>query len=144
MSTRDWNTTTNSKVNIKQCTYTISFSLSFLSTREYWHCRMTSMNVKACRSVWGSLLNACPQSPSYNLYDAIGRTVFILNSETIDYIEVDFCQDCSLGFGWKNKLESWPVKFLYVFQNFFPLKISSECTIPNNYMFQLQVVPNVR
>ena len=112
MSARDWNTTTNSKVNIKQCTYIIRFSLCFLSTIADWHCRMTSMNVKACRSVWGSLLDACPQSPSYKRYDVIGGTVYILKSETIDYIEVDLCQDCSHGFGGKNRLETWPVEFL--------------------------------
>ena len=144
MSTRDWNTTTNIKVSIKQCTYFISFPLSFSSPIADWHCRMTSMNVKACRSVWGSLLDACPQSPSYKLYDVIGGTVYILKSETIDYIEVDLCQDCSLGFGWKNRLESWQVEFLKKFQKFLTQTFLSECTISNNYKFQLHVVPNLR
>ena len=74
----------NIKVNIKQCTYIISFPLSFPSPIADWHYIMTSMIVKACASVWGSLVNACPQSPLYKRYDAIGGTVYILNSETID------------------------------------------------------------
>ena len=57
-----------------------------------------------------SLLKTYPQS--CNRYEAIGGTVYITNLEKDESIEL--CQDCSLGFARKSRLECWPVELSVV------------------------------
>ena len=76
---------------------------------------MRKIEAKECRRVWDSILDTYPQSLSYNHYDAIEGTVYMLRLEKVDYIEWELCQECSIGFASKSRSESWPVKFFKLF-----------------------------
>ena len=51
--------------------------------------------VKACRSVWGSLLHTYPQSFVVHYHEAIGGTVCITRLEKIEMIDEEIHQKCS-------------------------------------------------
>ena len=70
---------------------------------------MTSMKLRQCRSVWGSLLNTYPQSFVVHYHEAIGGTVHVLMLEKEEKTDGDICQECSLGYARNSRLESWPV-----------------------------------
>ena len=72
---------------------------------------MTSTQIRACRSVCGSLLNTYPQSFSYSRHDAIRRTVYTLRLEKNDEIEGDVRKECSLEIALKSGSECFPVEF---------------------------------
>ena len=60
--------------------------------------------VKACRSVWGSLLNTYPQPFVLHCYEAMGGTVHVLKLEKAELIDEDIHQEqeCSLARQLKN------------------------------------------
>ena len=52
--------------------------------------------VKACRSVWGSLLRTYPQSFVVHYHEAMGGTVYITKIETVELTDGEIDQECSL------------------------------------------------
>ena len=54
---------------------------------------MTSMKLRQCRSVWGSLLNTYPQSFVVHYHEAIGGTVYILKLEKAEQIDGDITRN---------------------------------------------------
>ena len=73
--------------------------------------KWTLIKDKACRSIWGSLLDTYPQSLSCNHYEAMGGTVYIMKFEKADLIDGGHQQECSLANSCKARQESWPVTF---------------------------------
>ena len=59
---------------------------------------MTSMKMRQCRSVWGSLLNTYPQSVVVHYNEDIGGTVHVLMLESVELIDGDIHQECSLRY----------------------------------------------
>ena len=65
---------------------------------------MTSMKLRHCRSVWGSLLNTYPQSFVVHYHEAIGGTVLVLMLEIVEEIDGDIHQESSLGFARNSRI----------------------------------------
>ena len=65
---------------------------------------MTSMKLRQCRSVWGSLLNTYPQSFVVHYHEAIGGTVHVLMLEKEEKTDGDICQECSLGYARNSRI----------------------------------------
>ena len=65
---------------------------------------MTSMKLRHCRSVWGSLLNTYPQSLVVHYHEALGGTVHVLKLEKAELIDGDIHQECSLGFARNSRI----------------------------------------
>ena len=95
------------------CIFILVSSLPILSSIAVWHCRMTSIKVKALPQCLGFAASNVSFFLSYNGYDAIGGTLYILKLEKIDSIEGELCQECLLRFPRYSKSESWPGETLF-------------------------------
>ena len=62
----------------------VSILLLYRLLQQIGICRMTSMKLRHCRIVWGSLLNTYPQSFVVHFHEAIGGTVHVLMLERVE------------------------------------------------------------
>ena len=86
------------------CIFVLVFSFLFCLLQQIGICRMTSMKLRHCRSVWGSLLNTYPQSFVVHYHEAIGGTVHVLMLERVELIDGDIHQECSLRYARNSKI----------------------------------------
>ena len=80
-----------------------SISLSFSPPIADWCLKNDIDEVKACRSVWGSLLYTYPQSFVVQYHENIGGTVYITKLEKVELMDGDIHQEYSLDRQLKNQ-----------------------------------------
>ena len=73
-----------------------NISLSFSPPIADWYLQIEINKVKACRSVWGSLLLTYPQSFVGHCHEAMGGTVYMTKLEKVELIDVEVHRECLL------------------------------------------------
>ena len=81
--------------------------LSFSSTIAEGQCRKASIKAKACRSIWGSLLNTYPHSLLCKRYEAIGgffdikrfEKDYMIDGNSVRYVHSDLLEKVGMKVG---------------------------------------------
>ena len=81
-------------IDVYHKNYVFSFYFASRLLNGTW---MTSIKVRACRNVWGSIIHTHPQSLLYITSDSPGGTVLLLICYTWGTIATKACMDLKLG-----------------------------------------------